>query len=463
MGYDATQTTRRKAWHSLPVPVFAAFAAALVALMLEGFLFQRLVAETRVLAEGVSKARIADTRLDDIEDLLIEAEAGQRGYLLVGRDQYLKPYLHAVEQLGVARERLEKGIDSTPSDRDDFNRIAELLRAKLAEMERTIDVFRRSGREEAIKLLSDDTGQEATDEIRAIISHRRAAIEPVIERGRQAVYASMDQAKTLTGIAAGMSAIILAIVAGIVIRHFANAREKEDLLEQTVDARVAQLAELSGHLLSVRETERARIARELHDELGSCLTLLAQDLVQLRRHAAAGDPVSPDVIASMQDILNNSVQQQRQLIYSLRPPLLESLGLRDALDTLTHQFSANQDIPVLLSIQAPLENLRADARIALYRIVQESLTNIARHAHATRVEVNVSLNNEVLVLTIVDNGRGPPSATDSYAAALGLTGMRERARHLGGTLTVTAGKAGRGTVVEALIPIAFANKLPAEA
>jgi len=91
------------------------------------------------------------------------------------------------------------------------------------------------------------------------------------------------------------------------------------------------------------------------------------------------------------------------------------------------------------------------------------LTNIARHAHATRVEISIGVNNDVLVLTITDNGRGAQSATDTHAASLGLTGMRERARQLGGTLTVSPGKSGRGTVVEALIPLLRATKLPAEA
>jgi signal transduction histidine kinase len=239
----------------------------------------------------------------------------------------------------------------------------------------------------------------------------------------------------------------------IVVRHFARARAKEDILEQTVEARAAQLTELSQHLLSVRETERARIARELHDELGSCLTLLAQDLSQLRRAAAAGDVVSPEIVASMQQVLGQSVQQQRQLVHSLRPPMLDSLGLRAALDALARQFSSNQDMPVEFNADGSLDEVDRSAGISLYRIVQESLTNVARHAHATRVDINVTHNQDVLVLTISDDGRGANLVPVTPGGSLGLTGMRERARFLGGTLTVGPGRSGRGTVVEALIPI----------
>jgi signal transduction histidine kinase len=435
------------------MPVLAVFVIALVAIILEALLLQRLVVQTRQLAEGVRSARLANDRLSDVEDLLVAAEAGQRGYLLIGEDQYLKPYLRAVEQLDGTLADLKKILVADDADRADFNRIDQLLRAKLAELERAIAVYRVSGQRDAINLLGDDPEKGATDEIRQIIKRRRDTIEPVIEKGRAAVYASMDQAKTFTMFAGVISAIVLAMLALTVLRHFARARAKEDILEQTVEARAAQLAELSQHLLSVRETERARIARELHDELGSCLTLLAQDLSQLRRAAAAGDPVSPDVISNMQEVLGQSVQQQRQLVHSLRPPMLDSLGLRAALDALARQFSSNQGMPVEFTADASLDEVDRSAGISLYRIVQESLTNVARHAQATRVAINVTEINDVLVLTVSDDGRGAGHVGAIPGASLGLTGMRERARFLGGTLTVGPGRAGRGTVVEALIPI----------
>jgi PAS domain S-box-containing protein len=210
------------------------------------------------------------------------------------------------------------------------------------------------------------------------------------------------------------------------------------------------LRDLTAHLDTVREEERANMARNLHDDLGQTLTALKMDLRALRRRVAQGRKMSPASLDAADQFVDALLATGRRVVSELRAPPLEGLGLRESLESQAAEFV--QRSGAHCDVTCTPADLRVDDRTALllYRILQESLTNVARHAAATAVTVTLRAGQDDLVLLVEDNGRGlspKPAAKKQF----GIIGMRERARALGGRFEIRGGARG-GTVVEVVVP-----------
>jgi signal transduction histidine kinase len=445
----------------LPFPIGVAFAIALLAIILDAVLVHRLVLETSQLAEGARRTRVATARLLAVQHLLTDAETGQRGYILTGRDEYLAPYSTAIDRLQTALADLKQSFDLTERDRADYRTLEGLARVKQDELTRSIAVYKASGPQAALGIVMDDTGKNTMQAVRTLIQERADELEPDVEARRVAVFRSMERAASFTTATGIVSAIVLVAFGTLLLRHLSLARAKETRLEETAEARASQLAELSRHLLTVREEERARIAHELHDELGSSLTLLSQDIARLRKAIQEGKPVPMSLVEGMQEVVHTSVQQQRHLVHSLRPTALDSLGLRAAIEALAQEFSKHSGIPCRCAMDASVDKVDEERAISLYRIVQESLTNVARHAGATSAEIIARVADNILTVSVSDDGRGVADPSQRPRRSLGMMGMRERARHLGGTLSIGSRRDGKGTIVELRIPAHGGNGLAA--
>lgn len=213
-----------------------------------------------------------------------------------------------------------------------------------------------------------------------------------------------------------------------------------------------QLRALSHRLQAAREEEGARIARELHDQLGQDLTALKLDLGRLKRsrQGAAGGAGELDAwLDQMGDQIDACVESVRRISSELHPSVLDRLGLGAALEWLTRGFERASGLPCRFEASGDPGSLEAPLAAALFRITQEALTNVARHAGATGVAVRLEGGTEALTVRIQDDGQGFDPAT--AGPSLGLLGMRERARLVGGRLTVSTAP-GRGTTLEARVP-----------
>ncbi|HZX33311.1 MAG TPA: sensor histidine kinase [Rhodocyclaceae bacterium] len=221
-----------------------------------------------------------------------------------------------------------------------------------------------------------------------------------------------------------------------------------------VEAKLAlsrqKLRDLSAHNEYRLEQERRSIAREIHDELGQLLTALKMECSLLRRQYP-DDPLLQKKIETMRSLLDNTIGVVRHVVSNLRPPALDH-GIIPAIEWLAEDFSLRWEMPCRLELDADdilLDDTRATA---LFRIIQESLTNVARHAAASEVVISLGRQESLLRLTILDNGCGFDPAVVAKKPGFGLQGMRERALAFDGTMRV-ASAPGAGTAVTVVIPL----------
>ncbi len=237
----------------------------------------------------------------------------------------------------------------------------------------------------------------------------------------------------------------------------AKLREAQDKMEQQiVEARQlnGQLRMLSAHMENVREEERLHIAREMHDELGQLLTGFKMEVYLLKRKLKGyQDAEISEKIHSLENTAGEAIQFVRKLSSELRLGPLEDLGLVAALEWYCGEFTKRYHIPVVFKSQVTNLPISPLIKTGLFRIYQESLTNIARHAQATQVDVNFSITNDNLLLTIKDNGKGFNANSSERRKTLGLLGMKERAIMIGAALKITSAP-NEGTLVEITVPLA---------
>jgi PAS domain S-box-containing protein len=238
----------------------------------------------------------------------------------------------------------------------------------------------------------------------------------------------------------------------VILRDVTERARADDDLRRSRE----ELRELSAAAHSIREQEQRRMAREIHDELGQSLTALKMDVAWMLGNLCAGSPSLTEKLNAMQAQLDATVAATRRISADLRPLMLDDLGLIPAAEWLAQTFSERTGIPCKLHIRPPDIELAEPHASALYRILQESLTNVARHAKASEVDVVIEQTDGVLKLSVKDDGRGFSPAEARAQKTYGLLGLRERTLLLGGDASVTS-EPGRGTIVDVHIPLQAAK------
>ena len=228
--------------------------------------------------------------------------------------------------------------------------------------------------------------------------------------------------------------------------------DKRKKAEMELESSRDQLRDLSIHLQSVREEERAFLAREIHDELGQSLTALKMDLLWIDKRLPKENHGIIDKTKSMVSLLDSTIQVIKKICSDLRPGLLDDLGLKAAIEWYTEEFIDRTGIICKLNINFDELEIDKDLEISIFRIFQETLTNVTRHAEATKVNADFHLDNYTLFMKIEDNGIGISNEQIKDPKSLGLVGLRERVYPWNGNLKIQ-GFPGRGTVVSAEIPL----------
>lgn len=251
-----------------------------------------------------------------------------------------------------------------------------------------------------------------------------------------------------------LSSAVMRDEKGEVLGTVGNSRDITGQKQSEAELRASrkQLRALTEYQHQVREKERTLIAREIHDELGQALTALKMDVSWIERNLPEKIKSLPEKIKSMTELINETLKTTKEIIYELRPTILDDFGLEAALEWYANEFQNRTEITC--EIHTDIEKLILDQNrsTTIYRIFQESLTNAARHSNATRMKVNVKEDNGNLVLRIEDNGKGITEEQISDSKSFGLIGMSERLLLLKGNLEVYGVK-DKGTTIVATIPL----------
>ena len=213
-----------------------------------------------------------------------------------------------------------------------------------------------------------------------------------------------------------------------------------------------QLRQLSAHLQSIREKERTRIARELHDELGQLLTALNTDIILLKNKIPTEQKIISDSVESMSSLVDLSMQTVKRIYMGLRPGMLDHLGLTAAIAWQAEEFSRRTGITCNVSFSPEDMAIDPDLTTTIFRIFQETLTNVQRHAKATKVTVRLKVADDHLEFIVKDNGKGIADQQLRKPDSFGLLGIQERVYHWGGREAIV-GKIGKGTTITINIPL----------
>ena len=222
--------------------------------------------------------------------------------------------------------------------------------------------------------------------------------------------------------------------------------------EETLRESREQLRNLASHLQSIREEERTVVAREIHDELGQALTAIKMDLSWLNKRMPEKQDLLFKKTKSMSELIDSTIQTVQRISAELRPGLLDDIGILAAIEWQAEEFKKRTGIACELSVGSQDITLDSERSTAIFRIFQETLTNITRHANATKVKVNLLKKGNRLELKIKDNGKGITREKISDSKSLGLVGIQERVHFLGGTITIK-GIQGKGTTIAVSIPL----------
>jgi PAS domain S-box-containing protein len=239
----------------------------------------------------------------------------------------------------------------------------------------------------------------------------------------------------------------------IILRDISERIKSEDDLRDSFN----KVRDLAAHLQSAREEERVNIAREIHDELGQELSALKMDISFLDRkiEKTKENPdwtAITDNLKSMKNITDQTIKTVRKISSQLRPDVLDKLGLNDAIEWLADDFTRRTGIQSKVDGAELPENIGKNIQTVLYRICQESLTNIMRYANASKALIKISLNENEISMEVIDDGKGITKEEIENGRSLGIVGMKERAYFVGGSFDI-CGEKGKGTITKVKIPM----------
>ena len=432
---------------SMPLAILA--AAILI------FINEASFHESTSATANIQEAQRSRTAVNKLLQNMLDAETGQRGYLLTGDLRYLKPYNAAVEETGQNLDNLRLFLTPYKEQLAELNALSRSISEKMAEMDLTVKM-RREGREDAWKfVITTDVGEEQMQLIRQQAMRLTEINTQKMEIGQEQIRKILQLSRigvTIMALA-GMLAFYMYLLQTKALltsghKEQETLQHERDQLGLQVMERTATLAELATHLQNVREDERGHLARELHDELGALLTAAKLDVARIKSRLGGNYPEATERLEHLTSTLNSGIALKRRIVEDLHPSSLSHLGLVASLEILAREFQERSG----LVISTNLEHVELDSssQLTIYRLVQESLTNISKYASAKKVCVKLESTDGYAIVEVVDDGKGF-NTSEVGAGSYGLTGMRHRVEAISGKLTVSSAE-GRGAHIMAVVP-----------
>lgn len=408
--------------------------------------------------ERVQKSATRAHIVDELQNSLSQAVGSQRGFLLTNDKKFLEVYNQAVARVEPELEQLRTAYGESDGTRGDVRDLQVLIGKRLADLAMIRTIQQTQGAAVAVALMKTSVGSDAGQAIGAILDRLRDSETAERETADGHWLNSLTLSHWITIAGTIFSMLLVGIAARLVFMDMrrrtlmtADLRDQKLQLEREVEERTQELVELSTHLQSVAEREKASLARELHDELGGLLVGARMDISWAEQHLAKNDPDMKQRLNRVQQNLAAGVDLKRRIIEELRPTLLDNVGLFAALRWQLKETCGSAGLSCLESYPDEEPRFKSEASIALFRIAQEAFTNILKHSEAKSVDVSLDLDAETLLMRIADDGKGMPLGRVTAIASHGLASMRHRVRALGGRLDVRSPATG-GTILVVQIP-----------
>jgi len=394
------------------------------------------------------------SHLSDLQLEIMRAHADATAYLITPEDGGRFYYQKQAEQARQTLDILQKLTRDNPRQQQRLAQLAPLLeqdtslmgsRRRTAGIRTYVSPPERMRQEEI-----DDREQQ----IEALVKSMQDEEEELLQQRLKDWDYLFKRNVLMLGLAFAIVAIMLAYNFRLLIAEVARTKATEKRVRANADS----YRLMSARILELQDSERRRIARELHDSVGQFLAGLKINLNQLE---TASTSEAPKLISETIALTDYAIQEVRTISHLLHPPLLEELGFLSAARWYVDEYGKRSQVKVSLQIDEPIERLPRDVEIALFRVLQETLTNVYRHAAARSVNVRIMCSNGHVHLTVSDDGKGIPEDVlakfrGGAAPGIGLAGMRERLAEFGGQINVESSRA--GSVVEAIIPTGAADK-----
>lgn len=435
-------------WHN----VMLVAGCALVLSLLVSSHWQYSLSMNALAALESKRDRVG--RIDSMLINLLDAETGVRGFVATGSESYLDPYRKALPEIAELLPKLDADVQGDA----DASALVEGLRAKierklalLAEAARTGKILIAPGHEVG-------PGKAAMDDVRYLLGLLKQNAEIDATRLIAESSAAIVVARWVN-LALGLAALLLLIALFVlIVRQFRLRAQIAQLLqgenqrlEAEVTNRTAELSTMAWYLANASEVEKGRLARELHDEMGAILTSAKMDTSWIARKLdAATMSAIRERFDRLVTQLNSGIALKRRIIDNLRPPLLEELGLTASLQAMVDEARSSSGLQISFAGPPVEPVLSADKSLALFRIAQESLTNVRKYAQARTLRLALSVQDRWVRLEIEDDGRGFDQS--AVSGTHGIAGMRYRVQMFRGRLAIDS-TPGKGTRVVAEIPV----------
>jgi signal transduction histidine kinase len=412
----------------------------------------------------IERQREALSQLENLEAGLSDAATAARGFVLSAESVHVNDYRLAA---AATRERLaamERQERTSGSPGDLLLRQAWSYLDSLDEMVNSVE--RRGGRPPTRETVSS-VGVVSKAAVDSLITLRRTEFADALVARRDVLKGRLQRGRFLNWIAAGAAATFLIGFWTLLRRAFKQRQRAAAALatlnaslEETVRRRTEELTDLSQHLLSVRDEERAALAREIHDEIGSEIMVVRMECDRLQKMRTVDDPAAEASWSRIKHALGELTVAHRRIINALHPTVLDHLGLEAAIGALLKESLEPAGLQYELFVDGCVDDLQPAVGIAAYRVVQEAISNVLKHAHAKYATVELVRDSTALTVQVTDDGVGCASRS-MEKGRLGVVGMRERAHQLGGSFNIEPGPNAIGTRVTARFAI-LDRKRPAK-
>ena len=449
------------AYGGVPLAVIAAIVVSVALLLGNAGLL--VINSARTVDANAEYARSYEIKrsLSSLQAALTATESAQRGYLLTGHPSDRQAFSLAAQGWRNELERLRQ-LTSGSDPTADIDRLDRMATAAVDKLERSVqqaeaatdDPAATAAPEKATAALASDDLDEVRSTLEQMMAFEQARIDALRQEVSRHIWATVAVAVIATIVTVAVIVALQRLLRRYVAARAAAEkalRQANEQLNREVEERTSELTDLSRHLIRVAEEEKAKLARELHDTLGSSLTAISMDLNWVVKRLPEGRDDLRDRLQRGLKMLAETVELKHQVIEGLRPSHLDNLGLTFAMRTHCQEFSRLTGMPCAMEVIEDFDDLDPALSIVLYRVVQEGLTNVMRHAQAKNVHVSLRREDGGLRLQIRDDGVGFADGSATRRASHGLLGMRERVRQVGGTFSASNAEGG-GVQLDVFIP-----------